>query len=72
NAVVRTRKEQVIHECRQLDFRQQPFAGVPLLLKDISQALKGEPLTAGAKLLSSYQPKRDSNFVAKLLGAGFL
>ncbi|MCY7817388.1 amidase [Bacillus haynesii] len=72
NAVIRTRKEQVKNECKQLDIRQQPFAGVPILLKDISQAMKGEPLTAGAKLLSSYQPKRDSNFVAKLRGAGFL
>lgn len=44
NAVVRTRKEQVKHECRQLDIRQQPFAGVPILLKDISQALKGSLL----------------------------
>ncbi|WP_261383374.1 amidase family protein, partial [Bacillus licheniformis] len=72
NAVIRTRKEQVKIESKQLDIRHQPFAGVPILLKDISQALKGEPLTAGAKLLSSYKPKRDSNFVAKLRGAGFL
>lgn len=72
NAVVRTRKDRVKSESGQLDVSRQPFAGVPILLKDISQAIKGEPLTAGAKLLKSYTAKRDSNFVARLRDAGFL
>lgn len=72
NAVIRTRKEKVLQEIGQLDISRQPFAGVPILLKDISQAVKGELLTAGSKLLSSYVSQWDSHFVAELRRAGFL
>ncbi|MDA1477942.1 amidase [Bacillus changyiensis] len=72
NAVIRTRREKAVHEIGQLDLTEQPFAGVPILLKDISQAIKGEPLTAGATLLQSHIAQQDSNFVAKLRHAGFL
>ncbi|MFD1395917.1 amidase [Kroppenstedtia eburnea] len=71
-AVVRTRREKVLREIEQLNLSQQPFAGVPILLKDISQAVAGEKLTAGARLLSSHVARRDSHLVAKLREAGFL
>ncbi|ASB91197.1 amidase [Bacillus sonorensis] len=72
NAVIRTRKEKVLQEIGGIDIERQPFAGVPFVLKDISQAVKGEPLTAGAKLLQTYIPKQDSNWVARMREAGFL
>lgn len=46
------------------------FAGVPLALKNISQSLTGEPLTAGSKLLSGTVAQHDSHFVARLKDAG--
>lgn len=72
NGVVRTRQEKVLKEIEQLDLDNQPFAGVPILLKDISQAIEGEALTAGSKLLKKNISSRDSNFVARLRQAGFL
>ncbi|KKB73656.1 MULTISPECIES: amidase [Bacillus] len=72
HAVIRTRKEKAVNDISRIDISRQPFAGVPILLKDISQAVKDEPLTAGAKLLKDYIPKRDSNWVARLREAGFL
>lgn len=72
NSVIRTRKEKVMKEAETVSIEDQPFAGVPIVLKDISQAIEGEPLTAGAKLLMQNIAKRDSNFVARLRKAGFL
>ncbi|GIN84305.1 amidase [Heyndrickxia sporothermodurans] len=72
NAVVRSRQEKVYQELELLHIDDQPFAGVPILLKDISQAIEGEPLSSGSKLFMDYYAKRDSNFVARLRKAGFL
>jgi len=72
NSVIRTRKEKALKEAEHISIEDQPFAGVPIVLKDISQAIEGEPLTAGAKLLMQNIAKRDSNFVARLRKAGFL
>lgn len=46
------------------------FAGVPMLLKDISQELEGEPVTAGSKAFQSYRAKIDSEYVRRLRKAG--
>ncbi|WP_368993827.1 amidase [Caldifermentibacillus hisashii] len=72
NAVIRTRKEKVFQEIAELRIGEQEFAGVPIVLKDISQAVKGEPLTSGSKLFLDNIAKRDSNFVARLRKAEFL
>ncbi|GAA0488189.1 amidase family protein [Salinibacillus aidingensis] len=53
---------------------QQPvtgtFAGVPMLLKNITQEIEGEPITAGSKAFNNYRAKQDSNFVKKLRETG--
>ncbi|UFT98653.1 amidase [Radiobacillus kanasensis] len=67
-AVIRTRKEQAVQE---IGKEHGPFSGVPILLKDISQAIEGEKLTAGAKLLKNHVAKHDSNFVSRIRTAGF-
>ncbi|PAV27820.1 amidase [Virgibacillus profundi] len=72
NAVVHNRKEKVLAEANQLSIENRPFAGVPTLLKNISQSLKGEPLTSGSKLLKASVADHDSNLVGKLREAGFL
>ncbi|MEW9502537.1 amidase [Jeotgalibacillus marinus] len=71
NAVVYKRYEAALKEASQVD-SSLPFAGIPILLKDISQSVKGEVLTAGSKLLAKNIAKRDSHFVAALKKAGFI
>lgn len=46
------------------------FAGVPMLIKDISQEVEGEPITSGSKAFRDYRAKRDSEYVRKLRNAG--
>ncbi len=48
------------------------FTGVPLLLKNISQAVAGEPLTSGASVMSTYKAHYDSHFVKKLRESGMV
>lgn len=43
-----------------------PFAGVPILLKDIQQEIAGEYITSGSALFRSYKPSSDSEFVRRL------
>ncbi|MBB6450018.1 amidase [Geomicrobium halophilum] len=49
-----------------------PFSGVPMVLKNISQSLKGEPMTAGARLMKNHRAQQDSFFVKKLRQQGFI
>ena len=72
NAVVRTRIEKALIEADQSVATQGSFAGVPILLKDISQSIQGEPLTAGSKLLVNRISKKDSHYVSKIREAGFV
>ncbi|KGE18649.1 amidase [Paenibacillus wynnii] len=74
NAVVRTRREAALKEADEMPRgdSSRPFAGVPFLLKDISQAIGGEPLTSGALLMKNHIAKRDSNFVARIRSGGFI
>lgn len=71
NAVIRTRQEQVLKDIKELH-EYQPFAGVPFVLKNISQGIKNESLTAGALLLKDVKANSDSHFVDRLKQAGFL
>jgi amidase len=71
NAVVHNRREKALEDAKQISIRNRPFAGVPMLLKDISQALQGGLLTSGSKFLKSNIASHDSHFVKKLHGAGF-
>ncbi|MGO4886128.1 amidase family protein [Anaerobacillus sp. MEB173] len=48
------------------------FAGVPMLLKDITQEMKGIPITSGSKALQNYRPKEDSEYVRRLKKAGLI
>ena len=42
------------------------FAGVPILLKDITQEIKGEPITSGSKAYKNYRAEEDSEFVKSI------
>ncbi|UJL47215.1 amidase [Virgibacillus sp. NKC19-16] len=69
NAVTHTRKEKAFAEAERVG--GGPFGGVPILLKNLSQSLKGEPLTSGSPLLMSTVAEQDSNMVKKFREAGF-
>jgi amidase len=49
-----------------------PFAGVPLLLKDLVSAVAGEPFHCGSRFLRGFVPTHDSELVARYRNAGFL
>ncbi|MDE5415611.1 amidase family protein [Alkalihalobacterium chitinilyticum] len=46
------------------------FAGVPMLLKDITQEIEGEPITSGSKAFRSYRAKKDNEFVRRVRNTG--
>lgn len=72
NAIAHHRKEKVIKEAKEKSYANGPFAGVPVLMKDISQAVRGEKLTGGSKLLKEMVSKHDAHFTRKFKEAGFL
>jgi amidase len=48
-----------------------PFAGVPLLLKDMDGHLSGHPCTYGSRSLASWHPDEDSELIERYRAAGF-
>lgn len=71
NAVIHERKDRALAELDHLASYDLPFYGVPMLLKDLSQNLEGEPSTSASRLLTKNIAKHDDNFVKKLRDAGF-
>jgi len=51
---------------------QGPFAGVPFLLKDLGQMLKGERLAMGSRLFADYVRGKDSTLTQRLEAAGLV
>lgn len=72
NAVVHLQAERARQEARKREFSNQPFAGVPLLLKDLGQNQKGEPSSAGSRLFKGIEQQRNDYLVTKLEEAGFI
>ncbi|SDO55466.1 amidase family protein [Alkalicoccus daliensis] len=68
NAVVRSRNREIVLKEYQ---KQSIFSGVPFLTKDISQAIKGELLTAGSSLLHHHSIE-DSHLVSRFRQSGFM
>ena len=46
------------------------FAGVPMLLKNITQEIGGEPITDGARALRDYRAPKDSEYVSRVRNTG--
>lgn len=67
NAVTATRKERVFEEIKTA---RGLFNGVPLFLKDLSQAIEGDRSTGGAKLLANSVADSTSNFAKKIQQTG--
>ena len=53
------------------DAKLGPLAGVPLGLKDVL-AMKGEPTTAGSRILEGWRPPYDSTVVQRLRAADII
>lgn len=49
-----------------------PFRGVPFLLKDLTAALAGEPMSGGSRFDADYRPAYDHAMVSRLRAAGLV
>lgn len=72
NAVIHHRKERALAEADQFENKDGTLAGVPMLLKNISQSFQGEKITSGSKLMVENVAKQDSNLVSKLRNGGLI
>jgi len=73
NAVISPRFEAARAEADTVD-RSLPFAGIPLLLKDLNTMMKNEPCYNGARFLKNmdFRADHDSYVVERLRAAGFI
>jgi len=74
NAVIHRRFERALDEAARVDPRVQPFAGVPLVLKDASCPQSGEPHHQGMRVLRDldFRESQDSWLVERFRAAGFV
>lgn len=50
----------------------RPLAGVPFLVKDLVQLVRGEPYRAGSRFLGDFTPDHDTEHMARFRRAGLL
>lgn len=75
NAIIHPRYERALEEARSAGGNDgAPFAGVPIVLKDLGAPMAGEPYYAGTAFLRemNYVPAADSYLTARLRRAGFM
>ena len=73
NAIIHPRYERALDDARTVD-KSAPFAGVPIVLKDLGAPMAGEPYYAGTSFLReiNYVPRQDSYLTTRLRKAGFI
>jgi len=74
NAVIHRRDDAARREAAAVSPGVQPFAGVPIVVKDLDGFLAGEPYHAGSKHLrdARYRPDVTSVLIERLIAAGFV
>ncbi|MCK3881825.1 amidase [Streptococcus suis] len=72
NAVVSKQYEAALKEAEKEDYLGKPFAGVPLLLKDLGQNEKGQPSSAGSRLFQNYRVAHTDKLVQAFKDLGFI
>ncbi|HEM6205265.1 TPA: amidase [Streptococcus suis] len=72
NAVVSKQYEDALKEAEKEDYLGKPFAGVPFLLKDLGQNEKGQPSSAGSRLLAGRPAGHTDTYVQRLKDLGFI
>lgn len=60
------------HQCLAEMKGNEPYYGVPLLVKDLGHALKGVRLTEGSSFFANNFPQTNSDLVNKLIALGFV
>lgn len=71
NAVIRRMDEQARAQLKQ-PLASTPFAGVPILLKDLLSAYAGVPLTAGSRFFADFVPDHDAEIVRRFKRGGLI
>lgn len=72
NAVVDKQYDEALEKARTSQFAEKPFAGVPILLKDLGQNQAGHLSTSGSRLFASNRASRTDRFVEKIEQLGFI
>lgn len=72
NAIVYTQYEEAIEKAKRFSLKSQPFAGVPIFLKDLGQEQKGTICTYGSRLFKDVKSMQTDNFVKRLEELGFI
>ena len=72
NAIVYTQYEEAIEKAKRFSLKNQPFAGVPIFLKDLGQEQKGSICTYGSLLFKDIKSTQTDNFVKRLENLGFI
>ncbi len=73
NSIIHPRYERALEESKKVD-HSAPFAGVPMVLKDLGAPLAGEPYFEGTKFLkeAGYKAASSSYLTNRFLKAGFV
>ncbi|WP_181347549.1 amidase [Thalassobacillus sp. CUG 92003] len=71
NAVVSTMFDEALNQAYSQSYAPGPFAGMPYLIKDLN-AVKGQPLTLGTKIMEGYIAPDDDQIVKRARQAGMV
>jgi len=71
NSVIHLDPEGALATAEQMD-PDLPFAGVPILVKDLAAEVQGMPLHEGSAYLDGYVSDHDQTYIARLRRAGFV
>ncbi|HEO0499586.1 TPA: amidase [Streptococcus agalactiae] len=72
NAVITTRRQEAIEAARKLKDTNQPFLGVPLLVKGLGHSIKGGETNNGLIYAGGKTSTFDSSYVKKYKDLGFI
>lgn len=72
NAVVSTQFDEALQKATSMTDAEAPFAGVPILLKDLGQNQAGQPSISGSKLFKDYRATRDDHYTKRIEELGFI
>ncbi|HGC9313255.1 TPA: amidase family protein [Streptococcus agalactiae] len=72
NAVITTKRQEAIEEARKLKDTNQPFLGVPLLVKGLGHSIKGGETNNGLIYAGGKISTFDSSYVKKYKDLGFI
>ena len=72
NAIVYEQYEEALEKAKNFKLTNQPFAGVPIFLKDLGQEQKESVCTYGSRLFKDVKSTQTNNFVKRLEELGFI